>query len=44
MSEFMRILVATGDAKSREEHKSLGEDLCAHVFAQRGECLEPYLD
>jgi len=44
MSEFMRILVATGEAKSREEHQALREDLCAHVFAQRGEFLEPYVD
>jgi len=27
MSEFMRIVVATGEAKSREEHKALREDL-----------------
>jgi len=44
MSEFMRILMATGEAKSREEHAALREDLCAHVFAQRGEFLEPHLD
>jgi len=44
MSEFMRILVATGEAKSREEHQALREDLCAHVFSQRGEFLEPYVD
>jgi len=44
MSEFMRILMTTGEAKSREEHAALREDLCAHVFAQRGEFLEPYLD
>ena len=39
-----RILMATGEAKSREEHAALREDLCAHVFAQRGEFLKPYLD
>jgi len=44
MSEFMRILVATGEAKSQEEHQALREDLCAHVFAQRGELLDPYVD
>jgi len=44
MSEFMRILMATGEAKSREEHAALREDLCAHVFSQRGEFLAPYLD
>jgi len=44
MSEFMRILVSTGEAKSREEHQALREDLCAHVIAQRGEFLEPYVD
>jgi len=44
MSEFMRIFVATGEAKSREEHQALREDLCAHVFSQRGEFLKPYVD
>jgi len=44
MSEFMRILVATGEAKSREEHEALRDDLCAHVLAQRGELLDPYVD
>ena len=44
MSAFMRILMATGKAKSREEHAALREDLCAHVFAQRSEFLKPYLD
>ena len=44
MSEFMRILMATGEAKSREGHAALREDLCAHVFSQRGEFLAPYLD
>jgi len=44
MSEFMRILVATGEAKCREEHEALREDRCAHVFAQRGELLDPYVD
>jgi len=44
MSEFMRILMATGEAKSLAEHQALRDDLCAHVFAQRGELLEPYVD
>jgi len=44
MSAFMRILMATGEAKSVAEHQALRDDLCAHVFAQRGELLEPYVD
>ena len=44
MSEFMRILMATGEAKSVAEHKALRDDLCAHGFARRGELLEPYVD
>jgi len=44
MSKFMRILVATGETKCREEHEALREDLCAHVFAQRGDLLSPYVD
>jgi len=44
MSEFMRILVATGKAKCRKEHEALREDLYAHVFAQRRDLLDPYAD
>jgi len=44
MSEFMRILMATGEHKSREEHAALRKNLCGHVFSQRGEFLAPYLD
>jgi len=44
MSESMRILVATGGAKFREENEALRDDLCAHVFAQRGELRDPYVD
>jgi len=44
MSEFMRILVATGETKCREEHETIREDRCAHVFAQRGELQDPYVD
>jgi len=44
ISEFMRILMVTGKAKSVAEHQVLRDDLCAHVFAQRGELLEPYVD
>jgi len=40
----MRILVATGGAKFREENEALRDVLCAHVFAQRGELLDPYVD
>jgi len=36
--------MATGDAKSKAKHQALRDDLCAHVFAQRGELLEPYID
>ena len=44
MSGFIPILMATGEVKSREKHAVLREDLCAHVFPQRGEFLVPYLD
>jgi len=44
MSDFMRILVATGEAKSRKEHEAICEDFCGHVFAQRGELPDPYVD
>jgi len=44
ISEFMHILMATGEATSVAEHEALRDDLCAHVFAQRGELLEPYVD
>jgi len=41
MSEFLHILMATGEANSVAEHQALRDDLCAHVFAHRGELLEP---
>ena len=30
MSELMRVLIATGEAKSLVEHLALRDDLCAH--------------
>jgi len=44
MSKCMRILVATGEAKCREEHEALSEDIGAHVFPQRGKLLDSYVD
>jgi len=44
MSELMRILMAIGEAKSREEHAALREDLFAHMLSQCGEFLAPYHD
>jgi len=44
ISAFLRILMATGEAKSVAGHQALRDDMCAHVFAQRGELLEPYVD
>ena len=43
MAEFMRVLLATGDAKSLAEHEARRDDLCAHIFAERGSLLAPYL-
>jgi len=40
----MRILVATSEAKFREEHEAFREDICAHAFAQRGQLLDPYVE
>jgi len=44
MSELMRVLIATGEAKSLVEHLALCDDLCAHFSVQRGGLLEQYVD
>jgi len=44
MSEYMRVLMATGRARDRVEHGALREDLCRHVWEERGRLLAPYLE
>jgi len=43
VSEFMRVLMATGRAKDAFEHAALRDDLCEHVWKERGRLLLPYL-
>jgi len=43
MSEYMRVLMATGRARDRVEHGALRDDLCHHVWKERGRLLAPYV-
>jgi len=43
VSEFMRVLMATGRAKDAFEHAALRNDLCERVWKERGRLLLPYL-
>jgi len=42
MSEYMRVLMTTGRLRDRGQHGTLRDDLCHHLWKERGSLLVPY--